>query len=136
MGQVTADGNSAATLTLVAKDAYGNLVPGAAVSLGVSGTGTNTGITTLNDDSGNGRTATLNTFALTGATSNWVAGNVLSYTLSITGFSPSGGSVGGNAITITGSGFLGATGVSFNGTAATSFTVVNGTTIPAATIAA
>jgi len=92
--------------------------------------GNNAGLTTLNDDSGNGRTGTLNAFALTGTVSNWVAGNNLAYTLSIASFSPAGGSVGGNPVTITGSGFLGATGVAFNGTAA-SFTVVNNTTITA-----
>ena len=50
--------------------------------------GTNTSVTTLNDDSGNGHAGTLNTFALTGATSNWVAGNTLAYTLGLTSFSP------------------------------------------------
>ncbi len=36
------------------------------------GGGTNTGITTANDDSGNNNNGTLTNFALTGATSNWV----------------------------------------------------------------
>ncbi|MBA4240879.1 MAG: hypothetical protein C0448_09130, partial [Sphingobacteriaceae bacterium] len=35
--------------------------------------GTNTGLTTLTDDSGNSNTGTLTNFALTGTTSNWVA---------------------------------------------------------------
>jgi len=36
--------------------------------------GTNTGLTVLNDESGNGNNGTLTNFALSGATSNWVAG--------------------------------------------------------------
>lgn len=40
---------------------------------GVAG-GTNTGLTALTDGSGNGFNGTLNTFALTGASSNWVTG--------------------------------------------------------------
>jgi hypothetical protein len=48
----------------------------------------------------------------------------------ITGFSPAKTGVG-NQVTITGLRFLGATGVSFNGTQATNFTVVNATTINA-----
>ena len=37
--------------------------------------GSNTGVTTLVDNSGNSNNGTLNGFALTGATSNWVLGN-------------------------------------------------------------
>ncbi len=40
--------------------------------------GNNAGITTAIDASGNGNNATLNNFALTGPTSNWVGGNVSS----------------------------------------------------------
>ncbi len=49
-----------------------------------------------------------------------------------TGLSPNNGPVGGGTtVTITGTGFTGATGVSFGGTAATSFTVVSDSTITA-----
>lgn len=41
-------------------------------SIGVS----NAGVTSLTDATGNGNTGTLTNFALTGSTSNWVAGNV------------------------------------------------------------
>ncbi|MBO2007716.1 LamG-like jellyroll fold domain-containing protein [Hymenobacter negativus] len=93
--------------------------------------GTNTTQTTLADDSGSGRTGTLTGFALTtGSQSNYVTGNNLNQTLAITGFTPTSGVVG-QTITLTGTGFTGATGVSFNGTAATTFAVVNSTTITA-----
>lgn len=49
--------------------------------------GTNTGVTTLSDLSGNGYNGTLNNFALTGTTSNWTTGN--SFTETATLFSPS-----------------------------------------------
>lgn len=39
--------------------------------------GSNTGVTTLTDDSGNSYSGTLNSFALTGSTSNWVTGATL-----------------------------------------------------------
>ncbi len=50
----------------------------------------------------------------------------------VTDVSPAGGPIaGGTAVTITGTGFLGATSVLFEGTAAISFTIVNNTTITA-----
>ncbi len=60
---------------------------------GVAG-GTNTGITTAIDSSGNILNGTLNNFALTGATSNWVYGNVPLSVHTVT-FSANGG-VGAN----------------------------------------
>lgn len=57
-------------------------------------------------------------------------------TPAITTVSPtSGGTVGGTSVTITGSGLSGATAVSFGGTPAASFAVVNDTTITATTAA-
>ena len=50
----------------------------------------------------------------------------------VSGVSPSSGvNTGGTSVTITGTEFLGATSVTFGGTAATNFTVVNSTTITA-----
>ncbi|WP_223693745.1 IPT/TIG domain-containing protein [Leifsonia poae] len=52
----------------------------------------------------------------------------------ITGLTPTHGpAAGGTAVTITGTGFTGATGVTFGGTAGTTFTVVNDTTITVTT---
>jgi hypothetical protein len=48
----------------------------------------------------------------------------------ITGFSPTSGTVG-TSVTVTGTGFTGATSVSFNGTQATAFSVANATQITA-----
>jgi hypothetical protein len=50
--------------------------------------------------------------------------NLTVVTVSISGLAPANGAVG-STVVISGSGFTGATGVSFNGTAATSFTVDN-----------
>jgi hypothetical protein len=104
------------------------LIVGYSFDQGTAG-GTNTGTTTAFDNSGNTRNATLTNFALTGATSNWVAGNVFSASTSFTSFSPTSGSPTAN-ITFTGTGFGAVSGVSFNGTPAT-FTLTNGTTLVA-----
>lgn len=71
-----------------------------------------------------------------GGTSAVVAADRFTYVASarpvITHISPTAGPVsGGNWITVTGSGFTGATSVVFGGRAASSFTVVSGTTIVA-----
>lgn len=68
-----------------------------------------------------------------GTSANTVADN-FTYTggPTVTAISPKAGPIGGGtAVTITGSGFTGATSVTFGGTAATSYTVTNDTTITA-----
>jgi Concanavalin A-like lectin/glucanases superfamily/Secretion system C-terminal sorting domain len=71
-------------------------VPGSLVAYynfdnGTAG-GTNTGLTSLTDNSGGGNTGTLNNFALTGATSNWVEsyGMVVPVAAAATGVGPNG----------------------------------------------
>ena len=98
---------------------------------GVAG-GNNAGVTTLNDQSGNGRNGTLTNFALTGTTSNWVRSFP-----TITGISPTSGNVG-TSVTITGTNLMDANGFKFNGTAVSPFTTPTGdfsatATAPAAT---
>ncbi|MBK9401485.1 MAG: choice-of-anchor D domain-containing protein [Bacteroidetes bacterium] len=97
--------------------------------------GVNTSVTSLTDASGNNKTGTLTNFALSGATSNWVApGGVasgVSCTPVIAGFSPASGCPNTTPVVITGAGFTGATAVSFGGTAALSFTVNTATQITA-----
>ncbi len=76
--------------------------------------GINTGITTLIDASGNNRNGTLQSFALSGTTSNWIAPGgitsgsnatpVITATVSSTNVSCNGGSNGSATITATGSG--------------------------------
>jgi hypothetical protein len=62
--------------------------------------------------------------------SGLVPGSQLPGSPTVTSVTPSTGpSAGGNTVTITGTGFTGATSVTFGGVAATSFTVVNDTTI-------
>jgi hypothetical protein len=66
-----------------------------------------------------------------GGTSNGVFFNYLAFP-SVTGLSPaSGPASGGTSVTLTGFNFTGATAVSFGGTAATSFTVIDTTQISA-----
>ncbi|TKC00339.1 FG-GAP-like repeat-containing protein [Pedobacter cryophilus] len=67
--------------------------------------GTNTGITTAIDASGNANNGTLSGFALSGNSSNWVAGVVTSIPApNITSFSPLNAKLG-DAVTLTGTGF-------------------------------
>jgi len=78
--------------------------------------GTNTGVTTLPDASGNGRTGTLSNFALTGTTSNWVRSFP-----TITGISPTSGTAGTNVV-VSGTNLMDVTAFRFNGTAVAPFT--------------
>ncbi len=95
--------------------------------------GNNVGLTTLTDLSGNNNHGTLNNFALTGTTSNWVSGGYSNNSCSpptITNFTPTSGGVD-TEVTITGTNFLGTTGVTIGGVAVRSFVVVSVTTIRA-----
>ncbi|MFI5151282.1 MAG: LamG-like jellyroll fold domain-containing protein, partial [Bacteroidia bacterium] len=97
--------------------------------------GSNAGINTLADASGNGYTGTLGNFSLTGVTSNWVApGGVASGVPCsipiISSFTPTSATTG-NTVTITGTDLSGTTAVSFGGTAVSSFTVVSSTSVTA-----
>ena len=89
--------------------------------------------TTITADSPAG-TGTVNVTVTTPAgTSSASSADLFTYGLAVTGLSPSAGPVGGGTlVTITGSGFTGATAVDFGTTPATSFTVNNDTTITAA----
>ncbi|MBL4703963.1 MAG: T9SS type A sorting domain-containing protein [Flavobacteriales bacterium] len=75
----------AATMNIEFCNVPGNLVAYYQGNEGIAA-GTNTGIVTLPDASGNGYDGTLTSFALTGATSNWVTGVALasSYTVNQT----------------------------------------------------
>lgn len=71
-----------------------------------------------------------------GGTSTAVAGDLFTYTAApvVTSVSPAtGSSAGGPVVTITGTGFTGATAVAFTATPATAFTVVSDTSITATT---
>jgi hypothetical protein len=89
--------------------------------------------TTITADSPAG-TGTVNVTVTTPAgTSAASSADQFTYGLAVTSLSPSAGPVGGGTlVTLTGSGFTGATAVNFGTTPATSFTVDNDTTITAA----
>ncbi|GAA4346825.1 hypothetical protein GCM10023185_01430 [Hymenobacter saemangeumensis] len=78
--------------------------------------GNNAGQTTLNDQSGNGRTGTLNGFGLSGTASNWVRSFP-----TITSLTPSSGPRG-SSVLVGGTNLLDATGMAFNNTAVAPFT--------------
>jgi hypothetical protein len=80
-------------------NAQANLVASYHLNQGVAG-GNNPAVTTALDNSANGLTATLNSFALSGATSNWVGGNVLTGA-SITNNAPAEFSFGNTTVTWT-----------------------------------
>ncbi len=82
--------------------------------------GNNAGNTSLTDQSGNNSTGTLNNFALTGASSNFVRSFP-----TITGISPTTGNTG-SSVTLTGTNLTDATGFAFNGTAVSPFTTPAG----------
>ncbi|GAB2705818.1 hypothetical protein GCM10011495_23310 [Hymenobacter frigidus] len=82
---------------------------------GIAG-GNNAGITSLTDQSGNGRTGTLMNFALTGTTSNFVRSFP-----TITQIAPTSGPRG-SSVLIAGTNLLDATSFAFNGTAVAPFT--------------
>jgi hypothetical protein len=74
--------------------------------------------------------------ATSGGTSAPASGDRFTYTVasapSVTGISPNSGSTGGGTtITVTGSGFTGATGVTFGGTPASNFAVLSDTSLTA-----
>jgi hypothetical protein len=81
--------------------------------------GNNAGLTTLNDLAGTPDNGTLSNFALTGATSNWVAGSGLTNCPSptITNITPTTGGID-TRITITGTNFVEGQAVTVNGFAA------------------
>lgn len=60
----------------------------------------NSGVTTLTDVSGNGLTGTLNSFALTGTSSNWIAPGAVTSGVSCNAYLPSEINVKGNNVTI------------------------------------
>jgi hypothetical protein len=91
--------------------------------------GANPTITNLTDNSGNTRNGLLTNFALSGAASNWVAGNTFSASTSFGSFSPSSGSPTAK-VTVTGTGLGAVQRVAFNGTVA-SFTLTDDNTLVA-----
>ena len=107
--QIQADMYSTTSALPANQVAYYNFDQGTA-------SGTNTGITTLNDQSGNNNTGTLNGFALTGATSNWVHSFP-----TITSISPTSGQIS-SSVTVAGTNLTDATSFKFNGTVVAPFT--------------
>ncbi len=91
--------------------------------------------TTITATSPAGSAGSMNVRVTTaGGTSATAAGNLFTYVAapSVTSLSPSSGPVsGGTSVTITGTGLSGTTAVAFGATPATSFSVVNATTITA-----
>jgi hypothetical protein len=83
--------------------------------------GTNTGITSVADQTKNNFTAPLTNFALTGTTSNWVNSNAMIAPV-IASFTPVSAAFG-TPVTINGFGFTNVNAVTFGSTAALSFTI-------------
>ncbi len=107
-----------------------NFTGATAVSFGGTAATTFTVVsaTSINATLGAGTSGTVSVTTLSG--SGTLAGFTYLPPPTITSFSPTSGKTG-QAVTITGTNFTGATAVSFGGTAATSFTVVSPTTITA-----
>ena len=106
--QVMADMFSTTSAVPASQVAYYNF------DQGMAG-GTNTGITTLTDQSGNNKNGMLVNFALTGTSSNWVRSFP-----TISGLSPTSGPAG-TSVTLTGTNLMDVTGFKFNGTAVAPF---------------
>ncbi|QKG54357.1 LamG domain-containing protein [Hymenobacter sp. BRD67] len=106
--QVQADQFSTTAAVPASQKYYANFDQGAAG-------GNNAGITSLTDQSGNGNTGTLNNFALTGTTSNFVRSFP-----TITGIAPATGGIG-TSVALTGTNLTDAAGFAFNGTSTTGF---------------
>lgn len=120
-------GNCGGTVTATAGSGSvslsgGSLAAGASCNITVNVTGTSVG--TKN-----------NSVTVTASTGTSAAANAslqVNELPSVTAVDPNSGPLsGGNQVTLTGTGFTGATAVTFGGTASTSFTVVNATTITA-----
>jgi type II secretory pathway pseudopilin PulG len=108
-------GVKSVTFGSVAASSY-TVVNGTTITA-VSPAGTGVGDVTVTTNAGTSPTNPLDQFT---------------YAPTVTGIAPStGGAVGGTTVTITGTGFIGASGVSFGATAAGSYTVVSASSITA-----
>lgn len=104
-------------------NAQSNLVALYHFNQGIAG-GTNTGLATATESSGNNNNGTLNNFALNDATSNWVLGNDIINTLIVTNDAPTSFSIGNTTVTWT------VTDVNNNSATCTQIVTVNDTEIP------
>jgi hypothetical protein len=111
--QVQADMFSTTAAVPANQQYYANFDQGTA-------SGNNAGLTSLTDQSGNNSTGTLNNFALTSTSSNFVRSFP-----TITGIAPTSGNIG-SSVVLTGTNLTDATGFAFNGTAVSPFTTPSG----------
>jgi len=119
--QIQADMFSTAPAVPASLKAYYNFDQGTAG-------GNNAGLTSLPDQSGSNNTGTLNNFALTGTSSNFVRSFP-----TITGIAPTSGNTG-SSVTVTGTNLTDATGFAFNGTAVSPFTTPTGDLMATVTV--